>query len=264
MPQEAMLSTQGMELVRGPFVGDLLTSPYEVDFGTEVSDEGKISVKNLEIRLGDRPVCRNLRRLYELAHRELPPDIAVFHEYDIWSLSHVIGAIHRKDSYPKIKGLGYEAIFEDEEEVFTIEILPRSKFLKVAGVETETQFDLGLEGHAQIPESVKMLLEQVEYLGGDAKIKLASDVKMVGRVSFSVMTPIIQAIGQGSSHCEWLFEVDDKPLLGDQIMLQTILVPRNTASLKFKARGYALIKSSFVNFPAMFYTNWLNIECPLI
>lgn len=251
-----------MALERGPFGGDLLVSPYEVDYGTEVDD--KIGVKSLEVRLGDRPLCRNLRRLYELSHQELPPDVAVFDEYDIWSITHTIGAIHRRDSYPKLKGIGYEVDFENAEKILTIEILPRSKFITLSEIKSEVNFDLGLEGHAQPPEVVKALLDQFEYLGGDASIKLSSDLKMVGRVSFSVMSPVIQAVGLGSSRCEWLFEVDDKPLLGDQIMLQTVLVPRGTRALKFKARGYALLRPNWISFSTMIYTNWLDLECQLI
>src|SRR4029079_18427227 len=100
--EEPKLFTQAMALERGPFAGDLLVSPYDVDYGTELDD--KIAVKSLEVRLGNRPLCRNLRRLYELSHRELPPDIAVFDEYDIWSITHNMSAIHRRDSYPKVKG----------------------------------------------------------------------------------------------------------------------------------------------------------------
>lgn len=261
MSEEPILSTRALALERGPFVSDLLVSPYDIDYGTEPADT--ITVKSLEVRLGDRPVCRNLRRLYELSHAELPPDIAVFDEYDIWSITHTIGAIHRQDSYPKVKGLGYEANFVNAAKVLTIEILPRSKFVSIGEVKSETQFDLGLEGHAQPPEGVKEFLNQVEYLGGDASIKLSSDLKMIGRVSFSVMTPIIQAVGLGSSHCEWLFEVEDKPLLGDQIMLQTVLVPRGTRDLKFKARGYALLRPSWISFSTMLYTDWLEVECHL-
>jgi hypothetical protein len=256
------LSTQAMALERGPFAGNLLVSPYDVDYGNELTDN--IVVKSLEVRLGDRPLCRNLRRLYELTHRELPADIAVFDEYDVWSITHTISAIHRRDSYPKVIGLGYEVDFQDAEKILTIEILPRSKFITLSEVKSEVKFDLGLEGHAQPPEVVREFLDEFEYLGGDASVKLSSDLKVIGRVSFSVMSPVIQAVGLGSSHCEWLFEVEDKPLLGDQIMLQTILVPRGTSVLNFKARGYALLRPNWISFSTMIYTNWLNVECLLV
>jgi hypothetical protein len=261
---EGNISFKELELKESAF-GDLMISTRELDLGTEPSDEKAISVKDLHIRLGDRPVARNLRKLYEKAGKELPPDIAVFDRYKIWLLTHSIGAINIKgNSYPKILSLGYEANFEDAENVYTVELLPRTKFVTKFVAESKIEVGLGLEGHAQVPEAITQLLEQVEYLGADAHLKLAADNKLVGQLSFSIMTPTIQAIGIGSSQCQWLFEVEDKPLLGDQIMLQTILVPKKLKQLVYNIRGYALIKSSFVSFPAKFHTEWVKITCDLV
>lgn len=257
-------SIKEMKLIPSEF-GNLMTSTRELDYGTETGDEGSISVKDLHIRLGDRPVARNLRKLYEKAGKELPADIAVFDRYKIWLLTHSIGAINIKgSSYPKILSLGYEANFEDAEYVYTIEILPRTKFVTTFSAESRIEVALGLEGHAQVPEAVTQLLEQIEYVGADAQIKLAADNKMVGQLSFSIMTPTIQAIGIGASQCQWVFEVEDKPLLGDQVMIQTILVPKNTKQISYNVRGYALIKSAFVSFPAKFHTDWINVKCDLV
>lgn len=257
-------SVKELELSASAF-GDLMVSTREMDFGSGDSDEKAILVKDLHIRLGDRPVARNLRKLYEKGGKELPADLAVFDRYKVWLLTHSIGAINIKgNSYPKILSLGYEADFEDAEQVYTVEILPRTKFLTSFSAQSQIEVALGLEGHAQVPEAVTQLLEQVEYLGADANLKLAADNKLVGRLSFSVMTPTVQAIGIGSSKCQWLFEVEDKPLLGDQIMVQTILVPKKLKSLTYNIRGYALIKSSFVSFPAKFHTDWVKITCDLL
>lgn len=264
MTNEENISVQELELNASGF-GDLMVSTREMDFGTEPENEKEISVKDLHIRIGDRPVARNLRKLYEKAGKELPPDVAVFDRYKIWLLTHSLGAINIKgNSYPKILSLGYEANFEDAENIYTIDVLPRTKFVTNFEFGSKMEVALGLEGHAQVPEAVTQLLEQVEYLGADASIRLSTDNKLIGQLSFSIMTPTIQAIGIGSSQCQWLFELDDKPLLGDQIMLQTILAPRNVKQLDYSVRGYALIKSSFVSFPAMFYTDWIKISCELI
>lgn len=258
--EENLISTKSMPLHESPF-GDLSISPYEV--GRDYGSEGLISVKDLEISLGDRPVCKNLRRLYELSKREVPSEIEVFDLYDIWLLTHAIGIIKRENSTAKVKSIGYQADFTGAQQVFTIDLLPRTKFVSTLEISSKTEVALGLEGHAQVPETVKTLLEQVEYIGGDASIKLASDNKIVGNLSFSVMTPVIQAVGMGASRCEWIFEEDKEPLLGDQIMIQTILVPKGTPSITFKARGYAFVKASWISFPVPFYTDDLELTCLL-
>ncbi|HJQ70928.1 MAG TPA: hypothetical protein VKA70_18275 [Blastocatellia bacterium] len=259
-PESFDLSTKTLELSPGPF-GDLLVSPYEIDYGTR---GGEISVNDLTIRLGDRPVCRNLQKLYELSHKELPADVVVFDAYDIWLVTHVIGAIRRPDSSARLKALGYEAVFDEPENIYTIDIAPRSKFVHSLEGKAENTFDLGLDGHAQLPGAIKTWLETVDYIGGDAKIRLSTDLKVIGRVSFSLISPLIQALGLGSSRCEWLYELDPQDLLTDQVMLQTVLVPKGTRSIKFRARGYAHIKPKWISFPALFQTRWLDLECALV
>lgn len=253
-------SMTAMELRQGPF-GDLSTSPYAE--GRDFGSEGIISVKDLEISVGDRPLCRNLRQLYELGNRKVPPEIEVFDLYDVWLLTHAVGIIKREGSTAKVKSIGYQANFANAENVFTIDLLPRTKFVSKLSVSSQTEVALGIEGHAQVPEAVTMLLEQVEYLGGDASIRLASDHKIIGRLSFSLMSPVIQAVGMGSSRCEWIFEEDENPLLGDQLMIQTILVPRGTASLKFTVRGSAFVKPRWLSFPVPFYTDEIDLTCSL-
>jgi len=260
-PESFDLSTQTLELLPGPF-GDLLMSPYEVDYGTK--GVGEISVNDLKIRLGDRPVCRNLQKLYELCHKEIPADVAVFDAYDIWLITHVIGALRRPGSSAKLKALGYEAVFEEPENIYTIDIAPRSKFVHSLEGKAENVFDLGLEGHAHLPGAIKSLLETVDYIGGDAKIRLSSDLKVIGQVSFSLISPMIQAMGLGASRCEWLYELDQQDLLTDQVMLQTVLVPKGVRSIKFKARGYAYIRPKWISFSARFQTKWLDLECALV
>ncbi len=261
MVESTKLSAQEFDLAPSPF-GNLFLSPYEVDFGTDEKEDRLISVKGLKIRLGDRPIAKNLRELYKLKRESLPDDIVVYDAYDIWLLFHSIGAIRREGS-AEVKVLGYETKFENEDEVYTIEMLPHSRFCKRFGASFKSVVDLGVEGNVQVPDELKEVLDAIDLIGGDVKLNLSTDLKLIGRLSFSVITPAIQAIGVGASRCEWCFQAEDKPLLGDQIMIQTVLVRPQTKTLKFKIRGYALVKTGWISFPAMYRTKWLDITCAL-
>lgn len=242
-----------------PAFEDVLNSPYEEDYGSE---ESEITYRNLSIRVGDRPFCRNLRKLYKLSHRELPPDLAVFDKYDIWLVCHAIGAL-RKQNDAVVVGLGYEADFSASPQLLTVDLLPQTKFNTVLDGALSNSLELRAEGNAQIPQAAQSLLEQCEFLGLDAKLQLSGEAKCVGRITFKVMTPLIQAVGKGSARCQWLFEQDAEPLLGDQVMLQTVLVPRNTSDISFKCRGYALIRPKWLPFGTPFQTGWIDVKCML-
>jgi hypothetical protein len=90
-----------------------------------------------------------------------------------------------------------------------------------------------LNGTAQVPSILTQLIAQTTSLplSADASLKLSSELKVVGTLSFSVQTPIIAAIGVGGRHAEWLFEKVDRPLVGDQQMVLTVLTPRTANEL---------------------------------
>jgi len=255
-------STQEVKLQPVPF-GDLFYSPYDQKFGEVVQQGNQIVVNDMHVRLGDRPIARNLRTLYERGHEDFPEDLVLFDKYDVWLITHSIGVI-RKEGRAKVKTLGYEALYDNARKVYTTELLPQSKFIHKAGATFENRVDYTVEGLAQVPDIVKMVLEAMNVLGGDARFALSSSLKMIGRISFSVMTPVVQTIGVGSSLCQWQFEADEKPLLGDQLMLQTVLVPRYTEKINLKVRGYALIKTGWTRTPVRYETQWLHLQCPLI
>lgn len=254
------LPKKEMELSPGPF-GDLFLSPHDLDLGEEPGR--RIEVKDLRIQLGEKPIARNLQKLYQASHPKFPKDVMVYDNHDIWLITHVIGAINPK-GMPAIKILGYQADFENKDQVYTIDLFPRSEFKTKLGASLTNEFDLSIEGNAQLPDNLVKLMEAVEFLGGDARLKLSSALRVIGRASFSIKTSLIQAVGIASSRCEWCFQVDDTPLLGDQIILQTVLVPKYTEILKFKIRGYAMVKTNWISFPALFRTEWLEVECKLV
>lgn len=241
-----------------PAFGDLLRSPYEEHFGPDT----EITKKGLTIRVADRPVAKSVRRLYELSHKTLPPGLAVFDAYDIWIVAHGVGVIRTAGS-GAIRSIGYEADFGDSDDVLTIDLLPQTKFKKHLTAEMRMEADLGAEGHAELPEPAREILDLVHTIGGDARIRLSSDVSVVGRVSLSIMTPTVQAVGKMGSRCQWQFDLDTEPILGDQIMLQTILVPIGTRSISYRVRARALMKTSWVSFAVPRQTKWIDVTCEL-
>ena len=242
--------------------GNLLFSPYELDYGTP-EKHPSIDIRGLHIRLGNKPFAHNLWDMLQQRERELPPNLAVFDAYDIWLISHMIGVI-RDRGHASVQRLGYIAEFEDEEQIYTIDLLPQSQFCTTTGGSFEFSTALGVEGCASMPDGIRSLLNKTKILAGDAKLEFTSELNLLGRISFSTLSTLIQAVGTGSSRCEWCFDADEKPLLGEQIMLQTVLVPRETKNIRFRICGYALIKTLWSPFGAKFETDWLSVECTLL
>jgi len=78
------------------------------------------------------------------------------------------------------------------------------------------------------------------------------------------MSGTIQSTGVGDSVGEWLFEKEDTPLLGDQIMAHVILVPRYTRALHFDVQASAVMATPWwEDAPAMFRSDWIALKCDL-
>jgi len=262
MSDEPVLSMQLMALEQGQF-GDLYRSPHDKSFGPKSAGGGAaVAASGVEVRLGNRPVARNLGRLYELGHKQMPNGLAVFDAYELWLITHAVSAI-RKGGSATVRALGYEAVF-DEREVCTIDLLPPTRFR--TWLQASAELDLGAEGNLELPDQALTLLPLETLLGGGARLRLSSAVNVIGRFSCNLLSPVVTAVGCQQSRCEWWFEPDgDKPLLGDQLMVQTVLVHPGTDVLRFKTRGHALIKPAFytlfVSTPLK--TKWLDVECNL-
>lgn len=236
---------------------DLLVPPSERTFGAEPD----IEAGRIRLRIGERPVARNLRVLYELGKREVPADLEVFLSYDIWLLTHTISVV-QEGGFKQIRQLGYEMQFPDKPKVTVLEVLPQTRFVTKVGGCLKGEADIQLNGQVAVPDSITHLLDYVEDLSFGGKVTLSNQLNVVGRVSFAVMTPVIQAVGVGDSRSEWVFIKDENPLLGDQHMTQMILTPLRLKKLKFKARLNATI-SSFNLIPARLQSEWIDLECIL-
>jgi hypothetical protein len=83
------------------------------------------------------------------------------------------------------------------------------------------------------------------------------------RLEATIATPIISAVGLGSSRCEWRFDRDREPLFGRDIETWSVVVlPKRQTSLRLRARFYLISRMLFV--PTRRQSDWLELTCPLV
>lgn len=236
---------------------------------TKFGGEAEIDKYNIEARIGQRPIVRSLRELYEKANKELPPDLQVFSSFRLWMITHVISVV-RKRGMRDISHLSYEVQFPSEPRVTTVQVMPQTQFIKKieGGVKTNWIVDVGLGVNGQVapPAAVTELLEQTDFIsfGGEAKanINFSNKLYLVGNLSFAVVTPLIAAVGVGGDYCRWDFTKDDLPLVGDHLMVQILLVPKHDYELQFQARVSATI-TVFDFLPDTRRSKWIDLTAHL-
>ena len=236
---------------------DLLVAPSKRTFGVEP----EIETDRIRLRIGERPIVRNLRALYEKSKRKLPADLEVFISYDIWLITHSVSIV-KEGGFKQIRQVGYQVRFPEKPKVTVVEVLPQTHFVTKLGGSFENEADIQIDGRASIAGSLTDLLDTVENVSFGGKLTLSQHLNVVARINFSVMTPVIQAVGIGDNGSEWVFNKEEKPLLGDQLMIQILLTPRRLKKLAFKARVYATI-TTFNMVPARFQSEWIDLNCVL-
>jgi hypothetical protein len=229
---EISISTEPVKLSQPWLLEDI-----EVEFfgkGNEVRD---ILKKTFDLRIGDRPFSRSVRKLYRAGNRQLPPDIAAL-KGETYLITHAIGMAAQSKA-GNVDILGYKAWFEDPGS--TVELFPNTRFKEYISADLKFKAGVAADGYAKTPEILTNLAKEIINLGAGAELQLGTQASVVGNLSLSLKTPVIQAVGHASSTVTWQFDKDNQPLVGDQVMVQTIVVPKGQGKITYKIQGYAVI-----------------------
>lgn len=231
-----------------------------------VVDKDAPTVLGIKVRLGNEPIVKNLEKLYQYSPKAIPSDLKVlFEKKDIYLIVHAISAIRLSGS-AKVDELQYNAEVL-EKGAQTIDLLPNTLFKELATV------NLGLEGaisgngnfSAALPATLtQTLLPHQIALGAGMEIQLSSDASFVGKFTYSLKFPVIQSAGISSNFCTWVLNPQDKPLLGDQLLVQTIAVPKGTKKITYKTKGVCKADKGIFWKQQIFETAEHNIEVSLV
>lgn len=81
-------------------------------------------------------------------------------------------------------------------------------------------------------------------------------------ISASVLSPVVTAIGKGDRRAEWVIEVDDKPLIGDQELMITVLAPLISDEIEVKT--HLLVTTTTFDFlPVLLKSEEITMQIPL-
>jgi hypothetical protein len=231
--------------------------------GIEVFAPGEDPVEKLlndyTLQLGDRPYVRSVRKLYELYQKQLPPEIAALRG-ETYLVTHAVGLI-AKTGANRIDTVGYMASFEDHGS--TIELFPNTRFKEYFSISAKFEAGVSADGYAKLPDQVGDLAKDIINLGAGAELQLSTEAQMVGKLALTIKSPKVQALGNASSTIIWQFNQDDKPLVGDQVMVQTIVVPKGQEKITLKMQAFAMIDPGIFRRPVKIETDTIIAEVEL-
>ncbi len=216
---------------------------------------GSAEVLGIHLQLGNQPIVTNLRKVLESIHGVLPPKMeALFQEKEIYTIVHAVG-ITRLEGSAKVDELHYEAEMIDEDgntlkDAQTIDLIPHTRFKQVIKANVNFEGSLSVNGNAmaKLPESLtKGLLQEYVSVGGAMHLQLSNSNSFVGKFTYSLKYPVVISTGIASNRCQWVLKPDKikTPLLGDQLLVQTISVPKSKSKIRFMLKGMVKVGNGF-------------------
>jgi hypothetical protein len=240
---------------------DLLVDIDDRDFGSENS----IEQNKVIIDIGGKPIVRNLRTLYELKGVDMPPEMKIFDSYEIWLVSYSLNILNT-GGFRKLKqvqlDISYQPLLDGQRPPVTIiDLLPQTKFRGVISGKLEAKASINLNGQLSVPKAVTSILKHTDTLSAGGKVEVGADADVVCNIRISILTTDIVSAGIGNSESSWILEKNiDNQLVGDQLCVQTILVPHDIELLPVKARVSAVVSGPLGLLPIRMQSQWEPFE----
>jgi hypothetical protein len=251
----------------------LLQWPSQQTLGDEPARD--LERGGVQLRIGRRPLARSLQSLYRSTRRTVPDEYEIFWGHELWLVDHTVGII-RYDGSEDIEHLGCEVALPDE--VTVVEVLPQSRFIAQSGGRHACDVNIGLDGRARAvtaaagaattnDSSVPARGARLALYDGPPAIdpffsEPDAGEPVVGRVSFDVMTPNVQAVGAGDNALQYVFSRHSEPLAGYQSMVSVLLAYKHETALRCSARLHATI-AGVNSVPVRLTSDWIPLEIKL-
>lgn len=231
-------------------------SPESVDLGSEEEEE------KIYVQMGNRPIPINLLKIYRASHQEVPNEYTLFDAFSIWLISYGVG-IQKRGGFQKVDQINFRVWFEETPRVTILGNSPDTQFIEKASGGARVRFDVGINGKmSDASNEFSTPLNDLTF-PLDANASYSSNAHIAAQFSFAVKSPKIIAIGVGSDASEWVISRDNNPLVGDHLLMHTILVPKYTEELRMHA-SLSVTTSTFNFLPKTIRVPVQPLICSLI
>jgi len=234
----------------------LLRNPHELHYGGADIEKG-----SLRVRIGRRPIAMDIASLYRRRGRAVPDEYMVFEGHNIWLLNHSVGILRGRGALDP-SHVHYEIEFADDRAIIT-DVLPQPKFLRQGTGGLRCEAEIRLNGRAVPAAEAEANPAPADNIMFGAELNPFVGDDTVGRVSFPVLTPNLQAAGAGDMIGQWILERSGEPFSGDQSLMELVLLDRHIRRLSCRVRVSASV-TSFFGFPLKMRGDWVQLDVNLV
>ncbi len=228
----------------------------DIDLGTDDFDD------DFSAFISDQPIGMRVKDIYEKLGQAQPSELALYRMFEVWLIPHRFSLL-RKKGLAEPTAVGIEVEYTHQNSTCSIiSLIPGPRWQQHGTAAIGTNLTGKVKATGEIEEVPGLNPTPKFSIGG-----LGFDAGANGEIGFSfkwsVATPIISAVGQGSSQCQWRFDKDNDPLFGKTIETWSVLaLPKRQKELEYKIRCYYLRRTLF--FPTRREGDFVAVKCQLV
>lgn len=234
---------------------DYLVPPLSRHFGDKDADQANVEFQGIELRVGTRPYALNLKHLYKRGHPESRPfQSEAYAAHEVWLVVHAVSVAKFRGS-ATLESIAYDARYANK----------RVHNIDYAQVSRRDRGDscrvwLSAEGRFLTEERLDPTGTLIR-LPGRVTLSLSDEDGIVGLLTFPASAHEISAEGVASTESHWRLSAGPEALLGEHLLIQTMLVPLVTRSLSLDCRAQILLRPTFWPILARRQTVWCDSRC---
>ena len=203
---------------------------------SEQAAHSATGILGITLRLGNQPLVYDLKALCQRSGKPAP-----ISEQDHYLVVHAISALRTRGN-ARVDELHYFAAATHPQKLQTVDMVPKTRFNTSLNANLDLGGCLDLFGEVSLNLPLAMpdnLLDEYIELATGMQLQLSASARFIGRFVYTLKIPVVQASGIGSDSCIWILKPDENktPLLGDQLLIQSIAVPKGTRKLNYKIWG---------------------------
>lgn len=206
----------------------------------------EFEILGINVIVSTNPIITDLTQILLNRLKEMPYSYKSMYEKNrILSLVHNIGAV-RTQGRNKLKKILFKAEILEPKETQTIDLIPSSQMKEYLKIGSETSLVLNADGSisAKIPDDISSVFSDDFYsIHGDIKLQLSNNISFFGKIDYTLKNPIIQSKGITTNSATWVLHPNGRTnrLLGDNLLIQIVSIPKKTKELKLKVSGFVKV-----------------------
>ncbi len=211
----------------------------DVNLGSEAVKE------SFSVSIANQPIAMRLRDVYKACGKDLPPELALYKMFELWLIPHRFSLIRNSGlAEPTAVGIEVEYVHENTT-CSVVSLLPGPKWKEHGKAALGGKLGGKLSATGEIEEIPNLCLSPLLRLG-DLEFAGSTGSSIEFSFEWTVCTPVISAVGEGDSKCQWRFDKEKEPLFGKTIETWSVLaLPRRQKTLEYRMRCYYLRRTLF-------------------